>query len=192
MTSKTILCLAALSLINGCQNPSTTAPKKTNQSAADITSCVRTVLKLDEGTWAYMGTIARGNGKFRTFATTSEHASAGTDTWSFRSYGGDMGGDYSGEISYSKLVGTSLIPLEDNKLMEDDAIKYTSCTGPDAEGRYQVSTEYRLPHMDERFLAVKNIGWFSEHGSYYAEDIFDDTGRILSRRSGVNTPVSQE
>lgn len=191
MTYKVFLCLTASLLITACQNATSISPDKTSQSEVDITSCIQTVLELDEGTWAYMGTIARGNGKFRTFATTSEHSAAGPDRWAFRSYGGDIGEEDGGETSYSKLVGTSLIPVEDDKLVEQDAVKFTSCVGPDAEGRYEVTREYGLPHESERRLSVKNMGWFSEHGSYYAEDIFDDTGRVLARRSGVNTPITE-
>lgn len=191
MPSKIIFGITALMLCNACQPSENTAAPQGMQNEAELISCIQTVLKLDEGQWAYMGTIARGNGKFRTFETTSDHKATGLDTWAFSSSGGDVGEEYSGETSYSKLLGTSLIPIEDDELNEEDAVKFTSCKGPDAEGRYEVTREYGLPHMDERRLTVKNMGWYSEHGSYYAEDIIDDTGRIIARRSGVNTPAGE-
>ena len=111
--------------------------------------------------------------------------------WSFRSYGGDVEEDEAEAVaSISKLVGTSLVPFEDGRLDEQGAVKYTSCFGPDAEGRYEATHEYSLPHVDDRRLSVKSVVWYSEHGSYYAEDIFEDTGRVLARRSGVNTPAN--
>lgn len=182
--------LSAALLLSACQNaaPIDTKPA---QSAAERDACIRTVMKLDEGTWAYMGTIARGNGKFRTYETTSVHAAAGPDTWSFRSYGGDVGEEEGEETSYAKLVGNAITPVENDKLMHDQAVTYVSCKGPDAEGRYEAKLSYRLPHMDDRMLDVDNITWTSEHGSYYVEDIIDDTGRIIARRSGVNTPVAE-
>ncbi|MGB0907432.1 MAG: hypothetical protein ACPGVT_08055 [Maricaulaceae bacterium] len=192
MTNKLAISLTALLMTSACQNAATTTPGAPAQSEAEIAACLQDFFKLDEGTWAYMGTIARGNGKFRTFETTSVHASAGPDMWSYKSYGGDMGEEYGGELSYSKLVGTTLIDFKDGKLSDEPGVKYTSCVGPDAEGRYQATQEYRLPHIDDRWLSVKSVVWQSEHGSYYAEDIFDDTGRIISRRSGVNTPVSED
>jgi len=202
MKYKTVIAVTALFFTSACQHSNDVMPSdinqtktnqtKTNQSETDIASCIRTVLALDEGRWAYMGTIARGNGKFRTYATTSVHTATGPDTWSSKSFGGDVGGDEeSAEIGYVKLVGTSVVPLEDGVLNDEGAVKYTSCVGPDAEGRYEARLEYTLPHDDGSKLDVKNMTWFSEHGSYYAEDIFYKDGRVLARRSGVNTPISE-
>lgn len=186
---------AALLLVSACQNSGDGAPAIEEQNEVEIADCIRTIMKLDEGRWAYMGTIARGNGKFRTYATTSVHAAAGPDrpdTWSNQSFGGDVGGEEeTAEISYSQLVGTSIVPIENGTLMEDNAVKYTSCVGPDAEGRYEAKLEYTLPHGDGSKLAVNNVSWYSEHGSYYAEDIFYKDGRVLARRSGVNTPAEE-
>ena len=127
----------ALLILSACQNLTEENASSIKQSEAEIADCVGALMTLDEGKWAYMGTIARGNGKFRTYETTSEHASAGPDMWSARSYGGDIEEtEDTSEMSTMKLVGTSLIPLENSEENQDGAVKYTSCTGPDAEGRY--------------------------------------------------------
>lgn len=186
-----IIVATALLFTSACQHTAKVS-SATEQSEADITSCIRTIMALDEGRWSYMGTIARLNGKFRTYETTSVHTSTGVDTWSSKSFGGDVGGDeQSAEIGHVKLVGTSIIPIENGELMEETAIKYLSCVGPDAEGRYEASLEYKLPNGDGTYDSAKNVSWYSEHGSYYAEDIFDTSGRVVARRSGVNTPVNE-
>jgi hypothetical protein len=166
------------------------ATERPVQTQAELTDCVRKALKLDEGRWDYMGTIARGNGMFRTYETTSVHKSAGEDMWSHKAFGGDVGGDEaSAEAGVVRLVGASVIPVEYGELNEDEAVTYTSCTGPDQEGRYETTMEYTLPHNDGSKLSVKNLTWYSEHGSYYAEDIAYQDGRVIARRSGVNTPA---
>jgi len=186
------LMTAAIFLMTGCQNSTANTPAKSLQNEAKIADCIRAIMTLDEGKWAYMGTIARLNGKFRTYATTSDHASAGTDMWSARSYGGDVEADEeSAETSIVKLVGSSIIPVEDGELNEEAAVKYTSCQGPDAEGRYEATQEYSVPGADDQRLSVKSVIWQSEHGSYYVEDIFDNAGRVVARRSGVNTPIDK-
>jgi len=189
MTSKFVCLSAALCLVSACQSSDQSTSVR---SEAMIADCVRTIMTLDEGQWAYMGTIARLNGKFRTYETTSDHASAGEDLWSARSYGGDgEETEETAEASLVKLVGTSIIPIEDGELDQDAAVKYTSCHGPDAEGRYEATTEYSLPQGEDSILSVKAMVWQSEHGSYFTEDIFDDAGRVVARRSGVNTPIDQ-
>ncbi len=92
-----ILAMAAASTIvlSACNNASNGKPADAQTNEADRIACIRTVLKLDEGHWNYMATIARLNGKFRTFETTSIHASTGPDTWSTQSSGGDVGAEYS-------------------------------------------------------------------------------------------------
>lgn len=191
MDYKFVIASAALLLASSHQNTSIAAPKKTSQSEAELTSCIRTVMTLDEGTWAYMGTIARLNGKFRTYETTSMHSLAGPDTWSARSYGGDVSEEDSDEISIYKLVGAFVIPVENGSLNKEAAIKYTSCVGPDAAGRYETTQEYSLPQSDGSTLKSKNLSWYSEHGSYYVEDVMDESGRVVARRSGVNTPIDE-
>ena len=202
MKYKTAIAVAVLLLTSACQHSDgmvddmanniaeINAPAKISNS--DIASCVRTVLTLDEGRWAYMGTIARGNGKFRTYATTSVHTAVGPDTWAMKSFGGDVGGDEeTAEIGYVKLVGASVIPVENDVLNEEGAIEYTSCVGPDAEGRYEATLKYTLPHNDGSKLTVNNLTWFSEHGSYFVEDLIHESGHVIARRSGVNTPIGE-
>ena len=190
MIRKIVIGAAALLAVNACQTVS--APKKVNQSEAEIASCIRTVMKLDEGRWNYMGTIARLNGTFRTYETTSVHASAGPDMWSSKAFGGNVGGtEEEAKIGYVKLVGTSIVPIEDGVLQEVAAINYLSCIGPDEEGRYEASLEYKLPNKDGTFDTAKNLTWYSEHGSYFAEDNLNSLGRIVARRSGVNTPAEE-
>ena len=162
------------------------------QNEAEIVSCIRTIMKLDEGRWAYMGTIARVGGKFRTYEAISIHSSAGPDMWSSKAFGGDVGGtEESAETNLVKLVGTSIVPIENGNPNEQGAIKYLSCVGPDPEGRYEAHLEYKIPVGDGKFDTSKNVSWYSEHGSYYAEDHFNEEGRIIARRSGVNTPAAE-
>jgi hypothetical protein len=112
--------------------------------------------------------------------------------WSYKSFGGDTEvKEADAEISFSKLVGTSMIPMEDGELKHEEAFKYKSCVGPDAEGRYEAWIEYKMPIGDGKYVTSQNMTWYSEHGSYYAEDIYNVEGRLASRRSGVNTPVSE-
>lgn len=187
MTNKTTIAAATLLFIGACQ--SSAVP---NQSETEITSCMRTVMKLDEGRWNYMGTIARLGGTFRTYETTSIHASTGPDTWSSKSFGGDVGGtELAAEAGHIKLVGTSMVPLENGELNLKGAIKYLSCVGPDPEGRYETNIEYSIPNGDGTSDFVKNISWYSEHGSYYVEDHINEEGRVVARRSGVNTPAGE-
>ena len=191
MNLKVCAAAAALLITSACQSVST--PATTIQSQAEIASCLRTVMKLDEGRWAYMGTIARLNGTFRTYQTTSIHADAGPDTWSSKSFGGDIADtEETAETGLVKLVGASIIPMEDGVLQEAQAINYLSCIGPDKEGRYEARLEYPLPNGDGTFDTAKNTSWYSEQGSYYAEDIYNTAGRVVARRSGVNTPASEK
>ena len=177
---------AALLLTSACKTSSLPA-----QSDAEISACMRTVLKLDEGRWNYMGTIGRLNGTFRTYETTSIHAAAGEDMWSSKSFGGDVGGtEADAEIGYIKMVGTTLVPLEDGVLNREGAIQYKSCVGPDPEGRYEAHIEYKISH-DDMSDSVKSVSWFSKHGSYYAEDHTNEQGQVVARRSGVYTPVEE-
>ena len=190
MKDKYIICAIALLVANACQTVST--PLETNQDDTSISSCIRTIMKLDEGRWAYMGIIARLDGKFRTYQTTSVHTATGTNTWSSKSFGGDVGGtEETAEIGNVKLVGSMIIPIEGGTLREAEAVKFLSCTGPDVEGRYEASLEYKLPNKDGTFDTAKNVSWYSEHGSYFAEDHYNEAGRVVARRSGVYTPVSE-
>jgi len=159
----------------------------------DLSECIRTVMTLDEGRWNYMGTIARLDGGFRTYQTTSIHQSEGDNLWSNRSFGGDVGGDEaSAQASFVTLQGNAIVPIMDGKPNRQAAVEYKSCTGPDAEGRYEVHTQYKLPNPDGTFDTAKNVSWYSEHGSYYAEDHFNEENRIVARRSGVNTPADAQ
>lgn len=191
----TLGCSSAL-LLTACQHTANlpqTARVQAHQSDAEIVACMQTIMKLDEGRWDYMGTIAQLGGRFRTYAATSVHATAGPDMWSSKAFGGDFGGDESSaDISYVKRVGTAMIPLTDGKLNEAESVNYTSCLGPDPEGRYQATTEYKMPNGDGTFDTSYSTNWYSEHGSYYAEDHYNEEGRIVSRRSGVNKPASKK
>jgi len=181
----------ALSLIGACSHAGTLSPEADPQSDAEIIPCIRTVMALEEGRWDYMGTIAQVRGTFRTYEAVFVYASTGPDMWSFKAFGGDVGGDEeTAEESFSQLVGTSIIPVEDGELKEEEAHKILSCVGPDAEGRYEVQQEYKISIGDGAYVTSKNMTWYSEHGSYYAEDIYND-GRISSRRSGVTTPIGE-
>jgi len=192
MNYKTVIAVSVLLFTSACQHQGKTAQINANQNEANIAPCIRTVMALDEGRWAYMGTIARLNGKFRTYETTSVHAAAGPDMWSSKSFGGDVGGDEeSAEIGYVKLVGTSIVPIEDGELIEAAAVNYLACVGPDAEGRYQATREYKIPNGDGTYDQAKNVSWYSQHGSYFVEDNFNEAGRVVARRSGVNTPIKE-
>ncbi len=183
------LLISTAVILTACNNSTAQQAVMPEQSSADLANCIRTVLTLDEGTWDYMGTIARMNGKFRTYQTTSIHASAGENKWSARSFGGDVGEDYSNVTHYVHLSGTRLIPLEDGTPNEAAALDYKSCSGPDTEGRYEFEFEYSEPFDDDSRLIIKNQTWRSAHGSHFTEDIFDETGRLRARRSGVYTPT---
>lgn len=190
MKLKMVICTAAFLVTSACQTVG--EPSKTNQDEMEITSCIRTIMEMDEGRWAYMGTIARLNGTFRTYQTTSVHTATGSDTWSSKSFGGDVGGiEETAEVRLVKLVGTRIIPIENGVLREAEAVQYLSCTGPDTEGRYEATLEYKLPNTDGTFDTAQNVSWYSEHGSYFAEDIINTSGRVTARRSGVNTPADQ-
>jgi hypothetical protein len=188
--SRTLIGAAAALMIVPSQSVAESASAGASQTEAEITSCIRTVMALEVGRWNYMGTIAQLSGKFRTYEAVFVYAEAEPDMWSFKAFGGDVGGDEeSAEISYNKLVGTSLVPFEDGALNYDGAHKIHSCVGPDEEGRYQILQEYKVPDGRGAFNTSKNMTWYSEHGSYYAEDFYTQDGRINSRRSGVSTPA---
>lgn len=193
MTKKFLICATAILMTSACQSVAETAPTQKTQSDEEIASCIRTVMALEVGRWNYMGTIAQIRGKFRTYEAIFVHAQTAPDTWSFKAFGGDVGGDEaSAEVSYTKLVGTTLFSVEDGELSEDGAHKILSCKGPDAEGRYEVHQEYKITNSDGSFVTGKNMTWYSEHGSYYAEDFYTEDGRVNSRRSGVNTPLKAD
>ena len=167
-----------------------TAQTEPRQADSDLRDCIRTVMQLDEGRWNYMGTIARIDGTFRTYEATSVHERAGEDSWSSKSFGGDVGGTEEGaQGNRVVLDGNRLVPVVNGERDYGSAIEYLSCVGPDAEGRYEVRTQYKIPNGDDTFDLSRNVAWYSEHGSYYAEDHYSPDGRIVSRRSGVNTPA---
>ena len=93
--------------------------------------------------------------------------------------------------SHIQLVGTAIVPLEDGELNHEGAVNYISCIGPDPEGRYEANIEYKIPNDDGTSDFVKSVSWFSEHGSYYAEDHINEEGRVVARRSGVYTPAEE-
>jgi len=189
---KPLLFVALLAWAAACQSQTRLASELSASNEKDLSSCLRTIMELDEGRWAYMGTIARVNGTFRTYEAISLHTSEGDSTWSAKAFGGDVGGDEgSAETNIVKLIGNSRVPLEDGEPNHDLATRYTSCAGPDAEGRYETTSEYKIPVGDGTFDYSKNMTWYSEHGSYYAEDHYDGSGRIIARRSGVNTPLEE-
>ena len=192
MTYKTAIGVTAILFMSACQTQENTATVQTVQSEAEIATCIRTVMALEEGRWNYMGTIGQVYGKFRTYEAVIVNAAAGVDTWSSKAFGGDVGGDEaSAELGYNKLIGTSLVSMEDGVPNEPEAHKIKSCIGPDPEGRYEIKQEYKMPNGEGGYVTSQNMTWYSEHGSYYAEDIYNEDGRIMSRRSGVYTPVTE-
>ena len=165
----------------------------TQSAQSELTDCIRTVMTLDEGRWDYMGTIAMLNGGFRTYEATSIHQAEGDDMWSSKSFGGDVGGEEAtAQANIVALQGNTIVPIVDGVPNHQAAIQYKSCVGPDAEGRYEVQTEYMIPNPDGTFDTAKNVSWYSKHGSYYSEDHYNESGRIVSRRSGVNTPADTD
>ncbi len=192
MIYKIIFCSAAFLITSACTTSPAMDQVTIKQSEAEITSCMRAIRKLDEGRWAYMGTIATLNGKFRTYEAISVHAAEGPDIWSNLSFGGDVGGtEDTAETGFVKLVGTSMIPLKDGELNQGEGVKFLSCVGPDKEGRYEARLEYKLSNGDGTFDTSKNVSWYSAHGSYYAEDHYSEDGRVTARRSGVYTPADE-
>ncbi|MEP3889124.1 MAG: hypothetical protein ABJN69_01580 [Hellea sp.] len=192
MRLKFLTCAAGIIMITACQSMAQTTFSKNSQSDEEIANCIRTVMALEVGRWNYMGTIAQIRGKFRTYEAIFVYAEAGPDMWSFKAFGGDVGGDEnSAEVSYTKLVGTTLFSVENGELTDEGAHKVSSCVGPDAEGRYELHQNYKVSSGEGTYSTSKNMTWYSEHGSYYAEDFFAEDGRVTSRRSGVNTPFNQ-
>lgn len=192
MNYKIAIGVTATLFMSACQATENTATAQTNQSEADIATCIRTVMALEEGRWNYMGTIAQVYGKFRTYEAVIVNAASGDDTWSSKAFGGDVGGDEeNAELGYNKLIGTSLVSMEDGVPNVPEAHNIKSCVGPDAEGRYEIKQEYKMPNGQGGYVTSLNMTWYSEHGSYYAEDIYNEDGRIISRRSGVYTPATE-
>lgn len=184
------LSLSAIAL-TACQSQAQTRQEiPAAQSIAEIETCLRTVMELDEGTWNYMGTNAQFRGTFATYQTTSVHASAGPDTWSNMSYGGDMSPEESNVVSYVRLVGNTLVPLEDGELQEDGRVVYTSCSGPDSAGRYFATLTYDFDIGDGITIYATSESWYSENGSHFQEDLRNEKGRLVGRRSGINYPVT--
>lgn len=190
MTQKLLISVATIMMAIACQSAAEAKPATQQQTEAEIASCVRTVMDLEMGRWNYMGTIAQVRGTFRTYEAILVNTKTGPDSWSSKAFGGNVGGDEaSAEASHTKLVGTSIFSVEDGKIVQAGEHKIKSCVGPDPEGRYEIHQEYNIPTGDDTFVTSKNMTWYSEHGSYYAEDIYTQDGRINSRRSGVYTPV---
>lgn len=190
MTNQLIAAIGLAAIIlSACSAQTSETSGEVSSIKPDMNDCLRTVLTLDEGTWDYMGVIARLDGTYRTFETTSTHAAAGDDIWSSSSSGGDISEDYSGETEYHKLVGTWLRPYEDGEAKDEGGVEFTSCTGPDEEGRYAFTLKYNMPLQDGSPIYVTNKTWRSEHGSHFHEEHVDETGRLRARRSGVYTPA---
>jgi len=190
MTYKAAICTTAILFLFACQSTGNAAAK--SQSDTEIANCIRTVMALEEGRWNYMGTIAQVYGKFRTYEAVIVNAEAGEDMWSSKAFGGDFGGDEaSAELGYNKLIGTSLVSTDDGAPNHAEAHVIKSCVGPDPEGRYEIKQDYKMPNGKGGYVTARNMTWYSEHGSYYAEDIYNEDGRIQSRRSGVYTPVTK-
>ncbi len=158
-------------------------------SAENMNACLADVMQMKLGTWDYTGVIARMNGTFRTYVTRSVHGETSDGTLSFQSFGGDV---YDDSISYSRLVGTQMLPVIDG-VQQKTGIQFISCTGPDAEGRYFTSSEYTLPEEegDTEKFSVKAASTYSSSGSYYSEDIYTESGRIIAQRAGVTLPVKE-
>lgn len=173
-------------LLSGCGASSSTGDAS---DTPDLNACLKAVQKLDEGTLKYTGTIARLNGKFGLFETTSVHSRVDENTWAFQSSGGDA---YNEEVSYVRLIGNQMVPLENDEPQMAQALTFTSCEGPDEEGRWTTTSTYSMPDGEDATIYASNLTWTSEHGSYYVEDITDETGRIVARRSGVNEKVAPE
>ncbi|MEP3889467.1 MAG: hypothetical protein ABJN69_03310 [Hellea sp.] len=192
MTYKTAISITAILLFSACQTAGNMAAAQSIKSDEDIATCIRTVMTLEEGRWNYMGTIAQVYGKFRTYEAVIVNAAAGDDMWSSKAFGGDVGGDEkTAELGYNKLIGTSLVSMDGGVPNEPEAHKIKSCVGPDPEGRYEIKQEYKMPNGKGGYVTAQNMTWYSEHGSYYAEDVYNEDGRITSRRSGVYTPSTE-
>ena len=176
--------------MGACSHTGSLAGVEHAQGEAEIASCIRTIMALEQGRWNYMGTIGQTRGKFRTYEATIVNAAVGPDTWSSKAFGGDVGGDEaSADIGHNKLIGTALVSMEDGEPNEAEAHQIESCVGPDAEGRYEIKQTYKMPNGSGGYVTSQNMTWYSEFGSYYAEDIRNEDGRIMSRRSGVYTPA---
>jgi len=188
---KKTIAAGAILLVPACSGA--TVETAAHAQTADLSDCIRTAMQLDQGRWNYMGTIAQFSGKFRTYEAMAVHAPAGKDQWSSKSFGGDVGGDEaSAEVSLVLLDGNAIVPIVDGQADQEGALNYQSCAGPDLEGRYEVHIEYKVPSEDGGFNSVKNMSWYSEHGSYFVEDHFTEKGRIIGRRAGVYTPAEVE
>ena len=185
-----ILCSCLLSACAGSIGAglATDDAKPTLGANTTLEACLGKVMQLKLGTWDYTGVIARMNGSFRTYVTRSVHGKSNDGTLTFQSFGGDV---YDESISYSRLVASRMLPVIEG-VQQQTGIQFTSCSGPDIEGRYFTSSEYTLPpeEGDTSIFYVKAASTFSKSGSYFSEDIVDDTGRIIAQRAGVTLPVT--
>lgn len=191
MTGKIIISSAMIMALGACQTTNQSMGSNFQQSESELISCIRKTKELEEGRWAYMGTIAQVAGKFRTYEAIFVNRTTGPDNWVSKAFGGDVGGDENNAEEFTnRLVGTMVVPIENGVLNEDAAYRYIYCKGPDEKGRYEARSEYKMPGAEEgTFVTAKNLTWYSEHGSYYVEDIYTSEGVVNSRRSGVMTPL---
>ncbi len=185
-----LLPIVGATIVASCSpNGGETAPVDDAQTL-DLSPCIRTALELDEGRWDYVGTIARVDGGVRIYRTTSVHQATGPDQWSSRSFGGDVGGtEDTAETNTVILDGNMIVPINDGEPNTEAALRFSSCAGPDPEGRYEAEIEYKIPTGDGTFDLVKNVTWYGQNGAYFAEDHFNEEGRIVARRSGVYMPA---
>jgi len=191
--TRTLSALSAALTVAACGGQSEPGIAIENTNSIDLSSCIRTVMNLDQGRWNYVGAIARVNGTVREYRATSVHEARGEDLWSSKSFGGDVGGtEDAADITLVTLDGNRIVPIEDDQFDEDAALDFQSCEGPDPEGRYQAEIEYKIPVGDGSFDFVKNVSWYGQQGTYFAEDHFNAEGRIIARRSGVYLPVTPD
>ena len=192
MKSKAIIAVLGLIPLGGC---SATANRNSPESSAETITqsdafheCIRTAMTLTLGDWRYTAVIARLNGAFRVYETQSIHEKADEDTWTSRSFGGDVEEE---TTSSTRLVGDKWIPIENGILMTDQALTFHACEGPNTLGWYQTQSTYQLPpdSEDAEPYFVRASSTYGAKGSYFTEDITTADGTVVARRSGVTTPA---
>lgn len=71
--TRTLSALSAALTVAACGGQSEPGIAIENTNSIDLSSCIRTVMNLDQGRWNYVGAIARVNGTVREYRATSVH-----------------------------------------------------------------------------------------------------------------------
>lgn len=163
------------------------APSEITQNV-DLSQCIRSAMDLTVGEWKYTAVIARLDGNFRVYETESIHGKADADTWTSRSFGGDV---EETETSTTRLVGDRWVPIENGELQPDQAMTFRSCEGPNELGWYATVSEYKLmaDSADGQPYHVRATSTYGLTGSYFTEEITAASGELVARRSGVTIPA---